>query len=141
MKTNRNDLCPCGSNKKYKHCCLNKLINKKALISKSLLIALGGFIVVGFIFMLSVFNPSEAYQNAGMNRVWSEEHGHWHYFPKGSSSSSSAGSSTSQQIPSSEESNSSRSIPAPPGTPPPGKVWSEEHGHWHNLPAGSESSK
>ena len=24
MKVGRNDLCPCGSGKKYKHCCLNK---------------------------------------------------------------------------------------------------------------------
>lgn len=24
--------------------------------------------------------------------------------------------------------------PAPPGPPPPGKVWSPEHGHWHDLP-------
>jgi len=23
MKTGRNDLCPCGSGKKYKYCCLN----------------------------------------------------------------------------------------------------------------------
>ena len=22
----------------------------------------------------------------------------------------------------------------PPGEPPPGKVWSEEHGHWHDAP-------
>jgi uncharacterized protein YecA (UPF0149 family) len=23
---------------------------------------------------------------------------------------------------------------APPGAAPPGKVWSEEHGHWHDAP-------
>jgi hypothetical protein len=22
----------------------------------------------------------------------------------------------------------------PPGPPPPGKVWSPEHGHWHDAP-------
>jgi SEC-C motif len=27
MKIGRNDKCPCGSNKKYKHCCLNKSIS------------------------------------------------------------------------------------------------------------------
>jgi len=26
MKINRNDACPCGSKKKYKHCCENKSI-------------------------------------------------------------------------------------------------------------------
>ena len=24
--------------------------------------------------------------------------------------------------------------PQPPGDPPPGKVWSVEHGHWHDAP-------
>jgi hypothetical protein len=24
--------------------------------------------------------------------------------------------------------------PQPPGPPPPGKVWSAEHGHWHDAP-------
>lgn len=24
--------------------------------------------------------------------------------------------------------------PQPPGEAPPGKVWSPEHGHWHDLP-------
>lgn len=27
MKTGRNDLCPCGSGRKYKHCCMNKEIH------------------------------------------------------------------------------------------------------------------
>ena len=26
--------------------------------------------------------------------------------------------------------------PQPPGDPPPGKVWSEAHGHWHNAQPG-----
>lgn len=26
--------------------------------------------------------------------------------------------------------------PGPPGPAPPGKVWSEEHRHWHDIPAG-----
>lgn len=25
--------------------------------------------------------------------------------------------------------------PQPPGEAPPGKVWSPEHGHWHDVPA------
>ena len=24
--------------------------------------------------------------------------------------------------------------PQPDGDPPPGKVWSQEHGHWHDAP-------
>lgn len=29
---------------------------------------------------------------------------------------------------------SNRGTPKPSGTAPPGKVWSEEHGHWHDAP-------
>ena len=28
----------------------------------------------------------------------------------------------------------------PPGQAPPGKVWSAEHGHWHDLPGAQPSS-
>ena len=27
--------------------------------------------------------------------------------------------------------------PQPPGPPPPGKIWSPEHGHWHNTATGT----
>ena len=27
----------------------------------------------------------------------------------------------------------------PPGLPPPGKVWSEEHGHWHDVGPGAST--
>ncbi len=33
MKTNRNDLCPCGSGKKYKHCCLTKVTSSSPIPS------------------------------------------------------------------------------------------------------------
>lgn len=35
-QANRNDKCPCGSNKKLKHCCLNKIENgyKKLIRTK-----------------------------------------------------------------------------------------------------------
>ena len=32
-----------------------------------------------------------------------------------------------------------RSATPPPGEAPPGKVWSPEHGHWHNISTNSES--
>ena len=47
----RNSLCPCGSGKKYKHCCLNKQETakpSKALIASALGIVAG--VVCGFIF-------------------------------------------------------------------------------------------
>ena len=35
--------------------------------------------------------------------------------------------------------NRTRSATPPPGEAPPGKVWSPEHGHWHNISTNSES--
>ena len=32
-----------------------------------------------------------------------------------------------------------RSVTPPPGEAPPGKVWSPEHGHWHNISTNSTS--
>ena len=32
MKIYPNDLCPCGSGKKYKHCCMNKSLNQTGVI-------------------------------------------------------------------------------------------------------------
>jgi hypothetical protein len=29
--------------------------------------------------------------------------------------------------------------PQPPGDPPPGKVWSPEHGHWHTAPSAADT--
>ena len=52
----RNSLCPCGSGKKYKHCCLGKEETTKP--SKALLVAgglgLGVGVVCGFIFDFGV---------------------------------------------------------------------------------------
>ncbi|GEM_PF-5690027 len=33
----------------------------------------------------------------------------------------------------SQEVNPAPLFTPPPGTPPPGQVWSPEHGHWHNI--------
>jgi hypothetical protein len=38
-------------------------------------------------------------------------------------------------IPNTPPQNQFTPAPQPPGQAPPGKVWSAEHGHWHDLPA------
>ena len=41
---------------------------------------------------------------------------------------------TNSSIPTSVTPQSGTSLTAqPPGEPPPGKVWSPEHGHWHDI--------
>jgi hypothetical protein len=75
VKTGRNELCPCGSGKKYKNCCLGK--KSATPISQILLGILFALIVVGgLIALLSAFRSHEPSSSEG--RVWSEEHQHWH---------------------------------------------------------------
>ena len=58
MKINRNDACPCGSKKKYKHCCKTKLpsnqINQlvRSLILSAILLVAG----------LTIYSVVEFYQ-------------------------------------------------------------------------------
>lgn len=79
-------------------------------------------------------------------KVWSPEHGHWHDDPAaGAAGAAGAAASRSVQvnpgqnqplqIPSPQNPNQARpNTPQPPGPAPEGKVWSPEHGHWHDAP-------
>ncbi len=77
MKVGRNAPCPCGSGKKYKHCCLAKSAampqQYKLLIALIVLI-----FVVGIIMAVSTFVSHDSVTGPGPGRVWSEEHQHWH---------------------------------------------------------------
>ena len=70
-KAGRNDLCPCGSGKKYKKCC-----EAKAGLSKNQTIAL---VVAGVLAaILLVIALMDRDRGEGPGRVWSAEHGHYH---------------------------------------------------------------
>lgn len=71
-KVGRNEICPCGSGKKYKHCCESKAAGNRMTMVMVLLIA--GAIVAAV--LASVFNEGDT--SAGAGRVWSAEHGHYH---------------------------------------------------------------
>ncbi len=72
----RNAPCPCGSGKKYKHCCANKQQSTplRVVLTRTVigLMLLGGLIVA--LTSLNDFGSDQP----GPRRVWSEEHGHWH---------------------------------------------------------------
>lgn len=78
----RNTPCPCGSGKKYKHCCALK--ESRARSQRSLwtgvlvaLVLLGGLFLAGV-----AFTSDDGGREGGTSgRVWSEEHGHWHDAP------------------------------------------------------------
>jgi hypothetical protein len=105
MAAKRNDPCPCGSGKKHKACCARKRTTSQWLaIVTVVAFALLALWVVGGVLRRAGMPKADA----GPDRVWSEEHGHWHDAP------------------------GSPGTPQPPGPTPPGKVWSVEHGHWHD---------
>lgn len=80
-KVGRNEPCPCGSGKKYKHC-HEKIDEKSGGLDKAWLI--GGlvllFIIIGAIGYY--YNTKNAANRppgpAPAGKVWSEEHGHYH---------------------------------------------------------------
>ena len=68
-RTGRNDPCPCGSGKKFKHCCASK-----ADQSSRVLLAV---LVVGAVLAV-ILIVSKVRESSSSGRVWSVEHGHYH---------------------------------------------------------------
>jgi hypothetical protein len=150
----RNDPCPCGSGKKYKHC--HEAEARPATRYKTLGLVVGlGALMIGALWFAKVSTapeagPANASSTAPMpgnanpgtpgapqpsgpapaGKVWSVEHGHWHDAP---------GQAPSGQAPISIPGQAPAAVPGspqPPGPAPAGKVWSVEHGHWHDAAPG-----
>lgn len=80
MPTARNAPCPCGSGRKHKHCCANKVPwYKESGWTATLvgLVLLSGALLIGALMLRS--GDDSAPGQTG--QVWSEEHGHWHDAP------------------------------------------------------------
>ena len=73
-KTGRNDLCPCGSGRKYKKCCEASERGGGAK-SRMMLFAVGGAVLVAILAGIASFTGE---RSTGLTRVWSPEHGHYH---------------------------------------------------------------
>lgn len=121
-KTNRNEICHCGSGKKYKVC--HGLTNDKPYKQWTLI----GILVLAILWFffyetepaIAPNSISSSLEAVPPGKVWSMEHGHWH------DASTPPAPATSKPIP-------KKSTSKPPGEAPPGKVWSPEHGHWHDI--------
>jgi hypothetical protein len=103
-RSGRNELCPCGSGKKFKRCCgaVDLAVEDTASRFFGVAAVLAGIMAVGG---AVVFARAFFVEEPG-RKVWSAEHGHYHTVGGGEEGSSEGG---------------------------PGKVWSEEHGHWHDT--------
>ena len=73
-KTGRNDLCHCGSGRKYKKCCEAKERGGGAR-NRMMLIVVGGAVLAALVAGIASFTGERA---AGPTRLWSTEHGHYH---------------------------------------------------------------
>ena len=136
-KTNRNDPCPCGSGKKYKNCHENK--ETKNTNKVPWILGIIFLIAIGFL----VLKPNQNLKSSGgkPGQVWSEEHGHWHDAPSTPVTPTTPAQAKPAQPQEPASSNTATQVKStrPPGPAPEGKVWSEEHGHWHNAPTTEQS--
>jgi hypothetical protein len=73
-KPGRNDLCTCGSGKKYKKCC-EATDRAGGARNRFMLIAVGGAVLAAVATAILSFTTESP---AGASRVWSPEHGHYH---------------------------------------------------------------
>ena len=74
-KTGRNELCPCGSGRKYKKCCEAKQAHGGRQ-SRMLLFVVGGAIIAALALAV-VSMTTEGTAGAGV-RIWDPVHGHYH---------------------------------------------------------------
>lgn len=72
-KTGRNDLCSCGSGKKFKKCHGVKTASQRQ--SKFLMIVVGGAMIAAIAAMVASVTTD---RRGGGERVWDPAHGHYH---------------------------------------------------------------
>jgi hypothetical protein len=156
------DPCPCGSGKRYKNCCgkqgakssFRKWTGLK--LSVLVIVVLGGGAVAYMIFSKPTITPLEVIttetppksvqplqpqpvDSVREGKVWSSEHGHWHDAP-GTAASPGSRANPIEVTAGTTLGLAGDLTPQPPGPAPAGKVWSPEHGHWHNAPGASSPS-
>lgn len=74
-KVGRNDLCACGSGKKFKNCCEGKSSTGRS--SNVLLVVVAAAVIGGIAAGVLSFRES-ASAGPAPGKVWSPEHGHFH---------------------------------------------------------------
>ena len=75
-KIGRNDLCPCGSGKKYKKC---HELQERGGVTKSrvLMLVVGAAVVAAVVAGIASFTGNRPGATSG-TRVWDATHGHYH---------------------------------------------------------------
>jgi hypothetical protein len=118
IKQGRNDPCHCGSGKKFKVCHgrAAKSFNQQWVIAG----IIGGIFLL-FFFMDSGTSTTTLNTSIPTSVIPRVNAGSaWHNIPTNPASAVPGVSPNLSQ-------------PQPPGETPPGKVWSPDHGHWHDI--------
>jgi hypothetical protein len=76
VKAGRNQLCPCGSGKKFKKCCGTGRERRSTLATLAAIVV-GGMVIAAVAFGFSAYGR-EGSDTPAPGRTWSPEHGHWH---------------------------------------------------------------
>lgn len=183
MSVGRNEPCPCGSGRKYKQCHEGA---KQQTVSRGVALTIGAVAVLAALGVASVVSqkssdsahpittaasaPAAANAPSGTpvadggpavtgtpasvaqtpaasqppgpapeGKVWSKEHGHWHDAATGTSKASPIQIDSNSGVAALATAPGTSRPQVPVATPPPGKVWSAEHGHWHDAPGAEKS--
>jgi len=163
MKTGRNEPCPCGSGKKYKNCHAEQTPDRVSSNRIGWIVTI--VVAAGAISLLATLRGGEEERPKGREmappgsvpvsqvpstpvepppgdpppgKVWSKEHGHWHDVADPSQVQLST-TKIPIPAPSPTTGGGTPGAPQPPGPAPEGKVWSVEHGHWHDAPGANAS--
>jgi len=146
-KIGSKDPCPCGSKKKYKNCCGREGTHSTSKKQTQLVLSAIGVGVVAVI-LIAVLTKSQNTSNpppgaAPAGKVWSPEHGHWHDAPvsvQNNPTPQPLNPFPTQPTQSNPPNSATNLTPQPPGPAPAGKVWSPEHGHWHDATASFQNN-
>ena len=74
----RNDPCPCGSGKKYKHCCQGEGRPTTKATSKTTMIVLGAVVLLGLVLITISLVGGGGESACPPGQSWSAAHGHCH---------------------------------------------------------------
>ncbi|HYC01438.1 MAG TPA: SEC-C domain-containing protein [Candidatus Limnocylindrales bacterium] len=124
----RNELCPCGSGKKFKRCCGAPEVEKSDAAGSFFGIAAA---ITGVMIVIAVVAVARSFLEDPPQRVWSAEHGHWHTV-SGASGSEDSGKPGPGKV--WDEAHGHYHSTGGSAEGGPGKVWNEEHGHYHDAP-------
>lgn len=116
MKTGRNEACSCGSGKKSKQCCQSTGHSASKPGAMGLIVAVGA--VIAAIAVIAATGGKSTEPAATSSVAQASLPGQ---APAGAPTTP---LSTTAPTPGAQ----------PPGAAPAGKVWSPEHGHWHDKP-------